>query len=107
MAQAINGFTAFRQGASQNVAYASSGGASAASSAFGSQTYAIRVSAPGSLSATVGVRIQVGDGTPTATATSPLLPANWVEYIIVTPGQKIAALSNDSVSGNLSVTELS
>ena len=107
MAQPINSFSSFRQGASQNLAYATAGGASAASSAFGAQTYAIRVTAPGSLSATVGVRIAVSDGTPTATATSTLLPVNWVEYIVVTPGQKIAAVSNDTVAGTLSVTELS
>jgi hypothetical protein len=107
MAQPLTTFTTFRQGASQNVAYATSGGVSAASTAFGAQTYAIRVSAPGALSATVGVRYQVGDGTPTAVGTSSLLPVNWVEYITVTPGQKIAALSNDNVAGSLSVTELS
>jgi len=107
MAQPLSSYSTFRQGASQNVAYATAGGVSAASNAFGAQTYAIRVSAPGALSATVGVRINVNDGTPTATATSTLLPVNWVEYIAVTPGQKIAAISNDAVAGSLSVTELS
>jgi hypothetical protein len=98
---------AYRQGAAQNVAYNAAGGASAASAAFGAETYWIRVSAPGVLSATSGVRIKIGDGTPTADATSTLLPVNWVEIIAVTPGQKIAVLSNDTVTGNLSVTELS
>jgi len=97
---------AYRQGATQNVAYNAAGGASAASAAFGPETYWIRVSAPGVLSATSGVRIKVGDGTPAADATSTLLPVNWVEVVQVTPGQKIAAISNDSVTGNLSVTEL-
>jgi len=59
----------------------------------------------GAITATSGVRIAVGD-TPTASNTSPLLPVNWIEYIKVTPGQKIAALSNDTVTGTLSVTEL-
>ena len=62
----------YRQKASQNVAYAAAGGASAQSAAFGSQTYAIRVCAVGVVSATIdGVRIAVGDN-PTATATSAL-----------------------------------
>ena len=63
------------------------------------------MTAPGVLSATSGLRILVGDN-PTAIATSTLLPVNWVEYIHVTPGQKIAVISNDTVTGNLSVTEL-
>lgn len=59
----------------------------AASSAFGTQTYQIRVSAP------AACFIKVGDGTPTAAATDAYLPANWIEYIKVTPGQKISAFS--------------
>jgi hypothetical protein len=76
-------------------------GASTASTTFGTQTRAIRVSVPGAITATSGVRIAVGDGTPTASATSALLPVNWIEYIIVTSGQKIAVLGNDTVTGNL------
>ena len=64
---------AYRHKATQNVAYAVAGGASAQSAAFGSQTYAIRVCAVGLESATVdGVRINVGDN-PTASATRPVL----------------------------------
>jgi hypothetical protein len=107
VSQPLNTFTAYRSGAAQNVAYATSGGVSAATTAFASQTYMIRISSPGVLTSSVGVRYVVGDGTPTATATSSFLPANWVEYVVCTPGQKLAALSNDNISGNLSVTELS
>jgi hypothetical protein len=99
--------SSYRHGAAQNVAFAAAGGASAASTAFGSETYAIRVCAQGAITATSGIRIVVGDGTPTASASSELLPVNWLEYIIVSPGQKIAVLSNDTVTGSLSVTELS
>ena len=106
MSTPLGALSSFRQGASQNIAYAAAGGSSAASSAFDTQTRAIRVSVPGVISATSGVRIVVGDGTPTASATSVLLPVNWIEYIVVT-GQKIAVLGNDTVTGNLSVTELS
>jgi hypothetical protein len=105
MAIPTGALSSFRQGASQNVAYNAAGGASAASTAFGTQTKAIRIAVTGAITATGGVRI-VGDGTPTASATSTLLPVNWVEFITVTPGQKIAVLGNDTVTGNLSVTEL-
>ena len=100
---------AYRQGASQNIAYNAAGGASTASTAFGAQTYWIRVCAVATYPAVTGdgVRIVVGDGTPTATATSTLLPLNWVETIAVTPGQKIAALSNNATTGSLNITELS
>jgi hypothetical protein len=75
------------------------GAASAASAAFASQTYAIRVSA------TAACRIIVGDGTPTAIATSTYLPANVIDYIRVSPGQKIAAIQEVG-AGKLSVAEL-
>jgi hypothetical protein len=66
----------------------------------------IRVCAVGVEGATIdGVRINVGDN-PTASATSPLLALNWVEYVKCTPGQKIAALANNTAAGSLSVTEL-
>jgi hypothetical protein len=80
---------------------------SAASTAFGSQTYFIRISAVGLVDSTNnGVRYAIG-AAPVASATSPLLPLNFVEDIIkVTPGQKIAALSNAASTGTLSITEL-
>jgi hypothetical protein len=91
---------------SQNVAYAVAGGLSAQSSAFGSQTYAIRVSTCSLPDGTNnGARISVGDN-PTASATSALLPLNWIEYIKVGPGQKIAVLGNSAATGSVSVTEL-
>jgi hypothetical protein len=97
---------AFREGTRQNVAFNGSAGASVQSSAFGSQTYFIRVCAVGITGATAdGVRIAVGDN-PTATSTSALLPLNWYEYIKCSPGQKVAALANNTASGTLSLTEL-
>jgi hypothetical protein len=59
---------------------------SAASSAFGSQTYMIRIAAPSSCTFVIGA-------TPTATATDAFLPSTWVDYITVSPGQKIAFFS--------------
>jgi hypothetical protein len=99
---------AYRHIAFQNVSYNTSGGASAQSSAFSSQTYWIRVCAAAVVGATqLGVRIKVGDN-PTATSSSALLPMNWVEVIRCTPGQKIAAIAEGATAaGTLSVTELS
>jgi hypothetical protein len=103
---ALTRHDAYREGTKTNVAFNGSAGASVQSSAFGSQTYFIRVCAVGITGATNdGVRIAVGDN-PTATSTSALLPLGWFEYVKVTPGQKVAALANNTASGTLSVTEL-
>lgn len=81
-------------------------GSVAISNAFGSQTYAIRVVADSAC------HIQIGDGAQTAATTSPFLPANWVEYIMVTPGQRISAIKAathglvTATAGTLWVTEL-
>ncbi len=95
----------FHQGTVQNVSYNAAGGASTQSTAFGAQTRYIRVAVQGAITATGGVRISVGDN-PTASATTTLLPVNWVEYIATGPGQKIAVLGNDTVTGTVNVTEL-
>jgi hypothetical protein len=99
---------ASRLGAAQNVPFAAAGGASAASTAFGPQTYQIRVSISGTgfVAGTGGVRVRIGDGTPTAVAADTFIPNIAVEYFTVTPGQKIAVLGNDAGTGNLSVTEI-
>ena len=75
------------------------GAASAASAAFGAQTWRIRVAA------TTACRLRVGDGTPTALATDALLPANQAEYLSCTPGQKVAVIQ-EAAGGKLSVTEI-
>ena len=86
-----------RLGAAQDVAI---GAASAASAAFGAQTYQVRVAA------TSACRIRIGDGTPTALATDSYLPADRPEYFTCTPGQKVAAILGTG-TGTLNVTELS
>jgi len=97
---------AYRHVATQNVAMAISGGASAQSTAFSSQTYWVRVCIVGVVDTTNnGARIKVGDN-PTATSTSALLPLNWVETIRCTPGQKIAVVGNSASTGSLNVVEL-
>ncbi len=88
--------TSFRQGASQNVALTTT---SAASTAFGAQTYEVL------LVATAASNVRVGDGTPTAVATDTLLPANVPMIFVCTPGQKASGIT--ASTGTLSVTELS
>lgn len=73
-------------------------GSSAASPAFTNQTTIVRVVS------TTDCHIRF-DGTPTATTSSMLLPANVVEYFRVTPGHKIAGIQR-SAGGSLYVTEM-
>jgi hypothetical protein len=75
-------------------------GSSQATAAFGAQTYQVRVATAGQ-----PAFVRIGDGTPTATASDPVVPASWVEYFTVTPGQKLACLQAGT-AGTLSVTEL-
>jgi hypothetical protein len=70
---------------------------SAVSSAFGSQTYQIRVVAD------TACNIKIGDSGVSAGTSDALLPANWPEYFTVTPGQKIAVIGS---SGLLYVSEI-
>lgn len=77
---------AARMGIANNVAVATTS-TSVASNAFGAQTYQVRVAA----SAVCYYR--VGVGTPTAVVTDALLPPNWVEYVTVSPSEKIAVYS--------------
>jgi hypothetical protein len=86
-----------RLGAANNVAVATTSTA-AASSAFASTTYQIRVAAPSACF------VKIGDGTLTAAATDALLPSTWVDYITVSPGQKISIFS--PTIQTVSVTEI-
>jgi hypothetical protein len=43
---------------------------------------------------------------PTASATTTFVPVQCIDYFAVTPGQKVAALGNDTGTGTLSVTEM-
>lgn len=69
------------------------------SAAFAAGTYAVRIGVAGSTSA-YGVNFSIGTN-PTATANSPQIAAGGVEYIAVTPGEKVALLE---VGGALKVT---
>ena len=83
-------------------------GTTASSSAFSSETFQVRVSSDTACNYKVGE----GAASNTASTADPFLPVNWVEYVTVTPGQKIAAIraSTDgtvtAASGTLWITEL-
>lgn len=90
-------------GASQNVTYAATGGVSAQSAAFSSGCTMVQISFH--LGATnTGVRI-AGGVNPTATAASTLLPASGTYFCGVSPGWKIAVLSDDAGTGTINITE--
>lgn len=97
-------YDAGRGGTTQVVAY--TGTAAASTNAFGAQTRIIRVVAD---SACCYLVTQAGT---LAAITDVFLPANWVEYVNVNPGEKISAIrmSSDGLvvatSGTLWVTEL-
>lgn len=69
------------------------------SAAFGPNTYCIRLAVATSVQ-TDGAQYSIGKN-PTATINSPLIPAGWVEYIRVAPGEKVALIQN---GGSLDVT---
>jgi len=77
-----------RLGTVNNVAVATTSTA-AVSSAFGSQTYQIRVCA----GAVCYMKIGDPAATPTAAVTDAMVIPNWENYVTVTPGQKISIFS--------------
>jgi len=95
---------ASRVGTSQAIAYDSSVGIT---NAFSAGTYQLR------LAANSACHYRIGDGVQTATTADTYLPANVIEYVIVSPGQRISAIkaaSNGLVTataGTLWVTEMS
>lgn len=92
-----------RNSTTQAIAF--TGTAAASTNAFGSQTRQIRVVANSACHYAIA-------GSPTATVTDPFLPANWVEYLTVNPGEKISAIQAATgglvtgTAGSLWVTEL-
>jgi hypothetical protein len=56
------------------------------------------------VSAPANCFVKVGEGTPTAAATDALLPSTWVDYMTVSPGQKISVYS--PTIQTVSVTEV-
>ena len=104
---AISSIAALRPSTIQVVAY--TGTAAAITNAFGANTYVIR------LSSNSACHVLVSEAASVTTATVSnafFLPANWVDYIIVSPGQKLSVIraATDGLvtatSGTLNVTEM-
>lgn len=94
---------AARNSTTQAVAY--TGTAAASTNAFGTQTRQVRIVSNSACHYAIA-------GTPVAVVTDAFLPANWVEYITVNPGEKISAIQAATgglvtgTAGSLWVTEL-
>lgn len=88
-----------RLGVVNNVTIATTSTA-AVSSAFGSQTYQIRVCA----SSVCFMKVGDPSATPTAAISDAMVVPNWENYITVTPGQKISIFS-PSIQ-NVSIVEI-
>lgn len=93
-----------RAGATQTIAFDAS---VAITNAFGPETWQVR------LVADAGCCYRIGDGAQTATTADAYLPANAIEYVIVSPGQRISAIKAatdglvTATAGTLWITEMS
>jgi endonuclease/exonuclease/phosphatase family metal-dependent hydrolase len=93
-----------RAGVTQTIAFDAS---AAIANAFGAETFQLR------LVANAACSFRIGDGAQTATTSDTFLPANVIDYVIVSPGQRISAVkaaSNGLVTataGTLWITEMS
>lgn len=85
-----------RLGTHQSAAYTTT--ANTITNAVGAQTYKVRIVC------TTDAFVKVGDA-PTATTSDPLFPANAVEYVTITPGQKVSAIRS-AADGSVHVTEV-
>jgi hypothetical protein len=96
----------WRLSSAQALSVASVGGAAASSAAFGTQTYAVQLAFPGSVSSTGGCRIAIVSPNDNAVSSTQgtLLPANWIEVFRCSPGQRVSAISN--AAGTFSLLKL-
>jgi hypothetical protein len=89
----------------QTVAY--TGTSATCTNPFGTESYCIRVSSNSACHVKV---VEAAGGA--ATTGDIFLPANWVDYFIVTPGQKISAIQASTnglvtaTAGTLNVVEM-
>jgi hypothetical protein len=88
----------YRLGATQTI-LAGTATSAAITNAFGSQTYAVRIST------TSAMHIKTGDNVQVATLSDLLIPPNWADVVIVNPGQRMSAIA-DTVTSTITVTEL-
>lgn len=93
-----------RAGATQTIAFDAS---VAVTNAFGPATWQLR------LTSNSACCYRIGDGVQTATTADIYLPANVVEHVIVSPGQRISAIKAatnglvTATAGTLWITEMS
>jgi hypothetical protein len=93
-----------RTGLTQTIAFDAS---TAIGTTFGPETYQLRLVSDSACC------YRISDGTQTATTADPFLPANTIEYVIVSPGQQISAIKAatnglvTATAGTLWVTEMS
>jgi len=93
-----------RAGVTQTIAYDAS---AAIANPFGPETFQLR------LVANSACCFRIGDGAQTATTSDTFLPANVIDYVIVSPGQRISAVKAASdglvtaTAGTLWITEMS
>lgn len=95
---------ASRQGNVQNVAFIATATAAALPTKFGTETFEIRLAAT---AACFYVISEFGNPVAATAANGSFLPANVVEYVIVTPGQTLSVIEAAAAAGTLSVTEMS
>lgn len=98
MGRSFGGIDAMRLGTSQTIACATT--STAISSAFGAQTFAVRIAVSGS----GATHYRIGDGVQTSVTSDPYLPNSWVEYVRVSPGQRISAIT-ETGTATMTVTE--
>lgn len=94
---------------SRTLAVGTSGGAVASTAAVSSQTRVVELCYVAAAAASAGVRFMIGEVSSTVvnSTSSPLLPPGTTRQYLISPGQQIAALSNDaSAVGGLSIVEL-
>jgi hypothetical protein len=93
-----------RTGVTQVIAFDAS---AAIANAFGTETYQLRLAADSACC------YRVGDGAQTATTADIFLPANTIEHVIVSPGQRLSAIKAatnglvTATAGTLWITEMS
>lgn len=95
--------------AQASVPLASGAGAAISCAAFGTETWAVRLSTTGSASSTGGVKFLVVNNASDTAVTSLTgfhLVANYPEKFAVRPGQKISAISADAGTPTLYIAEL-
>jgi len=95
--------------ASRSLAVGTSGAVVASTASVSGQTRAVQLMYTGPVASTAGIRFNIGEvgATVVNSTTSPLLFPNVPAMYLVSPGQQIAALSNDaSAVGNLTIVEL-